>query len=103
MITKFKLFEINGYITSEKFGTELTESEFDKLYSENCKINQITKTKLYRGMNSKLKYIYQNPKGHIRHSIERENIHNTLMSELKSWQYFPPYNQSIIGANDTDV
>jgi len=103
MITKFKLFEIDKYPTSEKFGNELTEEEFNDLYTKNCKIHKNTTSKLYRGMISKIDYIYQNPIGYIRHSIEPQNIHVTLMSEMESWKNFPPYNQSIIGAGRKKV
>lgn len=98
MITKFTLFENINYKSTEKFGENLSEDEFNEMYAKNCKIHMRTINKLYRGINNNLLYIYQNPAGHIRHSIEPQNIHVTLMSELESWKDYPKYNQSIIGS-----
>ncbi len=87
-----------GYKKSNFFGNELTTEEFNKLYKKNCKNHKNQKVKLYRGIQHKYENdLYVNPKGHIRSSIENENIHVILMSEMDSWKNFPKYNQSVIG------
>jgi hypothetical protein len=86
---------------SERYGDILTEEEFNDLYEKYCKNHKKSSFKLYRGVPKTLEnFYYQNPKGHIRKSIEEENIHVILMSELESWKDFPPYNQSIIGSTN---
>lgn len=86
---------------SERYGDILTEEEFNDLYEKYCKNHKKSSFKLYRGVPKNLgNFYYQNPKGHIRKSIEEENIHVILMSELESWKDFPPYNQSIIGSTN---
>ncbi|MCK9416974.1 hypothetical protein M0Q97_09980 [Candidatus Dojkabacteria bacterium] len=88
---------------SERYGDILTEEEFNDLYEKYCKNHKNSSIKLYRGVPKTLEnFYYQNPKGHIRKSIEEENIHVILMSELESWEDFPPYNQSIIGSTNYD-
>jgi len=97
-----------GYKKSNKFGDELTQEEWNKLFNKHCKMYDKNNIKIYRGfrrdedLDSFDKgYVgyYQNPKGHKRKSIEPQQIHVTLMSELDSWKDFPPYNESIIGTN----
>ena len=86
---------------SERYGDVLTEEKFNELYEKYCKNHKNSSIKLYRGVSKTLEnFYYQNPKGHIRKSIEEENIHVILMSELESWKDFPPYNQSIIGSTN---
>jgi len=105
------LYYFENFAQSEKFGNPLTEEEFQKLYNENCKFHKNNFEKedfvpLYRGIrvirhdhftDENVAY-YQNPKGHIRKSIEDINIHVTILSETDNWKEFPPYNQSIIGS-----
>lgn len=107
------LYYFENYAQSEKFGNPLTEEEFQKLYYEHCKNHKKNKENseasfgLWRGIrqdkviftkNPEIVAYYQNPKGHIRESIENINIHVTIMSENEHWKDFPPYNQSVIAS-----
>lgn len=111
------LYYFERFKVSEKFGNPLTETEFTKLYDKHCKYHKEIEyigsegsegSGLYRGVRNieadeNIIGYYQNPKGHIRKSIENINLHVILMSELNSWKDYPKYNQSIIGstrAND---
>lgn len=80
----------------------LTESEFDKLYNENCQNYIKSGVKLYRGVNNVVvngNYYYQE-KGLKRKSIEPQNIHVLIMSESERWMEFPKYDSSIIGSTN---
>jgi len=98
------LYLYENYNLTDKSGKKLSKKEFENLKNKHCKYYSINKdVKMYRSIIKKYDYLYQNPKGHIRHSIENENIHVILMSSMKSWKDFPKYNQSIIGSiNDSE-
>jgi len=86
------------YKSSQQYGDVINSKEFDTLLQKHCKNYSDDNVKLYRGV-SKLKlndYYYLNPKGHKRKSIEPQNIHVVLMSELDSWKEFPKYDESVI-------
>jgi len=93
--------------TSKRYGDILSEGQFNKLLEKNCKnyIDINNQIKMYRGIGNYINlfkilefknHYYLNPKNHYRHSIEPENIHVILMSEMEQWKDFPPYNQSVI-------
>lgn len=79
----------------------ITKENFYKLYKENCKSHSNNTIQLFKGMKTSGNYVYSHPKSE-RTSIERENIHVILMSELDSWKNFPKYNKSIVGTINKD-
>jgi hypothetical protein len=84
----------NNYVFENKYGSKsITEEEFDKLLSENCK----NLTKFYRGIRDvSVPFMYQDSIKEKRTSIEEENIHVVLMSELPSWEDYPKYDKAIV-------
>lgn len=96
MITKYKLFE-----TLNTHGSKsLTESEFDQIQKSNCKNWTKAKTSLYRGQNNLGDYVYTDPRGTHRKSIDDVNTHIELMDELPCWKEYPKYSASVIGISD---
>jgi len=93
-----------NYKSSQKFGDVISKKEYQKLYNEHCKNHDKNNVTLYRGVQGfeTKDLFYQNPKGHWRNSIEDENIHIILMSELDSWKEFPKYGESVIGITNKD-
>jgi len=104
---KYMKFYENYTLLNSYGSKELTEDEFQNLLISNCKnYSKNSINKLYRGIdNSNLnsEYLYQNHRNIIRHSIENQNIHVTLMSTMEQWENFPKYNQSIIGTFSTEL
>lgn len=95
IITKYKIFEsLNMYGSKE-----ISESEFLKLSSENCKNWQSSKTSLFRGQPNLGEYVYTDPTNFYRSSIEDTNIHIELIDGLSSWKEYPSYGQSVIGVS----
>lgn len=84
----------NNYVFENKYGSKsITEEEFDKLLSENCK----NLTKFYRSIRDvSEEFMYQDAVKEKRTSIESENIHVVLMSELPSWKDYPKYDKAIV-------
>lgn len=92
MITKYKLFEkLNSR------GSSLTEEEFNQVLKSFCRNWTKAKTSLYRGKKDTGPYLYFDPTGTYRKSIDEENTHVEMMDNLPSWQNYPKYSQSIIG------
>ena len=89
-----------NYKTSNKFGDEIGEDEFNLLLQKHCTNYDPYKQKIYRGIHSMSTpdFIFQNPKNHYRHSIEDENIHVLYMSEGDDYKDFPKYDQSVIAS-----
>jgi len=88
------------YTSHTKHGSmPISKDEFLKeLHGNNYTNYSKTNLKLYRGLVSNVNYFYQDHRNIIRHSIEVQNIHVTLMSTMEQWKNFPKYNQSIIGS-----
>jgi hypothetical protein len=92
-LNTYKIFETlnsRGY-------KSLTEDEFDKILKVNCKNWTKAKTSIYRGQRNLGDYVYMDPRGTHRNSIEDTNLHIELMSNLPSWKEYPKYSESIIG------
>lgn len=95
MITNYKIFE-----TLNSRGTKsLTEKEFDQILKSNCKNWSRSKTPLYRGQINLGAYLYTDPRGTYRKSIDDVNTHIEMMDNLPSWEGYPKYSQSVIGVS----
>lgn len=79
----------------------LSEEKFMELYKKNC-TQYVVGKEIYRGIdplhiNNISNYMLIDPKKVKRTSIERENIHTFLMSELPEWKDYPKRDHSVIG------
>lgn len=99
MITKYQLFEK----LNSRGSKSLTESEFNQILKTSCKNWTKSKTSLYRGQIDLGPYVYTDPIGTHRKSIEDINTHIELMSNLESWRDYPKYSSSIIGSTSKGV
>jgi hypothetical protein len=91
----YKNYIIENIQGTNEYGVrELSETEFNELLKENCK-NDI---RFWRGINTsnRIEYLLQQNIKKKRVSIEEENLHIILMSELESWKNYPRYDLSII-------
>jgi hypothetical protein len=93
-LKRYKLFE-----NYSRWGSkELKESEFNSLFSENCKNYSGENTKIFRGIDYIGDFVFIDPKkGEIRSSIEDTNIHIDLIDDLPSWKDYPKYSKCVIG------
>ncbi len=94
MITKYKLFEK----LNSRGSKSLTEEEFNQILKTSCKNWTKSKTSLYRGQVDLGPYVYTDPKGTYRTSIEDVNTHVELIDNLPSWEGYPKYSEAIIGS-----
>ena len=71
------LFEEYNPSSGKGRSKTINESEFNDIINEKCKFyNKNKKVPLYRGLlNNVSPYLYVDPRGYTRHSIENENIH----------------------------
>lgn len=99
LITKYQLFEK----LNSRGSKSLTDQEFNQMVKDNCKNWTKAKTPLYRGQIDMGPYVYTDPSGTYRKSIEDINTHVELMDNLESWKEFPKYSASIIGSTSKDV
>lgn len=99
MITKYQLFEK----LSTRGSKSLTEEEFNQILKASCRNWTKSKTPLYRGQKDLGPYVYTDPRGTHRKSIEDVNTHIELMSNLESWKDFPKYSSSVIGSTSKGV
>jgi hypothetical protein len=93
-LNTYKLFE-----NYSRWGSkEITNSEFDNLFSENCKNYSDENTKIFRGVRDIGDYVFIDPlKGEIRSSIEDINVHIDSIDYLPSWENYPKYSKCVIG------
>lgn len=99
MITKYRLFEK----LNSRGSKSLTEEEFNQILKTSCKNWTKAKTSLYRGQVDLGPYVYTDPSGTYRKSIEDINTHIELMDNLDSWKGYPKYSSSIIGSTSKGV
>lgn len=93
-LKRYKLFENYSRWGSKK----LEESEFNSLFSENCKNYSEENTKIFRGVDYIGEFVFIDPKkGEVRSSIEDTNIHIDLIDELPAWKDYPKYSKCVIG------
>lgn len=98
-LKKYKLFENDSRWGSKK----IEESEFNSLFSENCKNYSEENTRIFRGMDYIGDFVFIDPKkGDIRYSIEDTNIHINLIDDLPSWKDYPKYSKCVIGITDKE-
>ena len=96
-LKRYKLFENYSRWGSKK----IEESEFNSLFSKNCKNYSEENTRIFRGMNYIGDFVFIDPKkGDIRSSIEYTNIHIDLIDDLPSWKDYPKYSKCVIGITD---
>jgi hypothetical protein len=92
-IKRYKIFELNRWGSEE-----ITDSEFNSLFSQNCKNYSEKNTKIFRGVRDIGDYVFIDPlKGEYRSSIEAINIHIDLIEYLPSWEEYPKYSKCVIG------
>ena len=96
MITKYKLFETLNHRGSKS----LDEREFDQIRKDNCKNWTKAKTSLYRGQIDLCPYVYTDPRGLKRSSIEKISAHVDAIDNLPSWSKYPTYSESVIGSSE---
>ncbi len=100
------LLEYNEYKNSTR-SKELSKEDFLELLSNNCTQYSFDNTQIYRGVRSgrsiysdrggKGDFLYMNPVGKKRLSIENENIHTFCMDNLPVWKEYPKRSESLIG------
>lgn len=93
MIKKYQLFEK----LNSRGSKSLIEQEFDQIIKDNCKNWTKAITPLYRGQIDMGDYIYMDPKGTYRKSIDDVNVHVEMLSNLPCWENWPKYGSSVIG------
>lgn len=98
-LNTYKIFEA----LNSRGSKSLTEPEFDKILKVNCKNWTKAKTSIYRGQRNLGDYVYIDPRGTHRNSIEDTNLHIELMSNLPSWKEYPKYSESIIGITSNSI
>lgn len=97
-----KLFDSYHEYDTERRSVEISESNFMRLYHKNCKFHDKNKNiPLYRGTKNNGQFVSIDPRKSIRRSIESENTHVILMSEM--WDKFPPYKNSVIGSTSLSM
>jgi hypothetical protein len=99
IVIKYKLFEK----LNSRGSKSLTEEEFNQILKTSCKNWTKSKTPLYRGQIDMGPYVYFDPKGTYRQSIEDINIHIDLIDNLPSWNEYPKYSSSVIGSTSNNV
>ena len=95
-LSKYRIFET----LNSRGSRSLTEKEFDEILKKNCKNWTKAKTSIYRGQRDLGSYVYTDPKGKYRNSIEDTNLHLELMDNLPSWSEYPKYSESVIGISE---
>jgi len=100
----FELFESDSKYSDPTRSIDISQDRFLSLYEKDYTLHDKNQEiPLYRGNKFKGEFLFIDPSQSYRKSIERENIHLTLMSELESWKDFPKYNKSVIGSIDPDT
>lgn len=96
-----KLFDNYHEYDTKRRSVEISESNFMRLYHKNCKFHDKNKSiPLYRGTENNGEFVSIDPRKSVRRSIESENVHVILMSEMDIWKKYPTYQNSVIGSTN---